>query len=118
MKLTKIYAGLAVGIGSLVLGAAIACNACTPAQAAAFVNIEEAACLAEETVASVIPPGSVQTAAQDIALVCTTVPVANIVAFIQQLLANSADAGVPAATVYKMSRHVVIAKAAKSVIGK
>ena len=118
MKLTKIYAGLAVGIGSLLLAGFVACSSCTPAQAAAFVNIEEAACLAEETVASVIPPGSVQTAAQDIALVCTTVPVANIVAFIQQLLANSADVGVPAATVYKMSRHVVIAKAAKSVIGK
>lgn len=101
-------------IGGACLALALLALGCTSQQAATAVTIEQAACLAEETVASVIPPGAVQTAANDIALVCTSVPVASIVAFVEQFLANQADAGVPAASgTYVPSPHVAAAKAAK-----
>jgi hypothetical protein len=87
--------------------------ACTSQQAAEFVSIESAACLAEETIASVIPPGSISQAAADIALVCKDVPVGNVVAFITQFLANTADAGAPAVGgPYVASPHVRALKAA------
>jgi hypothetical protein len=107
--ITGIMGGL---MAILSLGASI--YGCTTSQAASAVSIEQAACLAEETIASVIPPGAVQTAANDIGLVCKDVPVPSIVSFIEQFLANQADAGVAAASgPYQPSAHVLAVKAAK-----
>jgi hypothetical protein len=80
---------------------------CTPAEDATAVKIIDAACLDIEVAASVIPVSAIQVAAADIGLVCTDVPIANIVAFLTDLFAGQADAGIaPPEGPYVPSPHV------------
>ena len=90
-------------------------DGCTAADETTEVRIVDAVCLDIEAAASVIPPGSIQEAAADIGAVCTNVPLPAIVAFLQNLFAGQADAGVVAATVYTPSPHALQAKAAARV---
>jgi hypothetical protein len=94
----------------LFLVGGLACGL-TPAQ---DVTLAQAACMDVEAAASVIPPGSIQQAADDLALVCTDVPIASIIAFLTDLFAKQADAGIAAATgPYVPSPHVLAAHAAR-----
>lgn len=88
----------------------VACGL-TPAQ---DITIEQASCLDVETAASIIPPGALQQAADDLALVCTDVPIASIITFLTDLFTKQADAGIAAATgPYVPSPHVLAAHAAR-----
>jgi hypothetical protein len=96
----------------LVVVAIVACK--SPQQAGAnTVTIAGAVCMADEAFLSIIPPSAVQQAAEDIALVCQDVPVAQIVAFIEGLVGAQGDAGVTSTAAYKPSPHVLAAHAAR-----
>jgi hypothetical protein len=106
---------LAACLGMLCASGVVGTEGCTSVQQAGAntVTVADAICMGDEFLQSVIPPGAIDQAAQDIELVCQNVPLANIVAFLEGLLGDQADAGVPAATVYKPSPRVVAAHAAK-----
>lgn len=112
----KVAAAVAKVVNSclVLLVFAVFLDGCTAADETTEVKIVDAVCLDIEAAASVIPPGSIQEAAADIGAVCTNVPLPAIVAFLQNLFAGQADAGVVAA-VYTPSPHVLQAKAAARV---
>jgi hypothetical protein len=106
--LVSLLAGLVCG--ALIVEAPACGLSLAAAQQDATV-IQNFACVAAEVAAALIPPGAVEVAAADIALVCPNIPVPSIVQFIANLLARQADAGVAAASEYKPSPKVLAAKA-------
>ena len=112
----RAYLSIVLGVlGSAAIVATPSVVGCSsPQQAGAnTVSIASAVCLADETAASLIPPGAIQQAAQDIALVCQDVPVSSIIAFVESLIGSQVDAGATPAAAYRPSPHVMAAHAAK-----
>jgi len=109
-----IHSAILGAFSALLVVIAIVSGCLSPTTQAKVVSVEQAVCLDIETAASLIPPSAVQQAAEDIGLVCTDVPLATILQYIEDRFGAQADGGAPVATEYRPSPHVLAAKAARA----
>jgi hypothetical protein len=113
-----------MALASAVLFLVTACGASAATIDTTIVKVTDAACMADEVFASIIPAGTpVELVAADVALACQDVPYASVVAFVTSFIAGlevdagSADAGAAAAK-YVPSPKARAAKAAKFGVAK